>query len=195
MAKQVEFYFDVGSPSGYLAWTQLPAIAREAGAEIDYRPILLGGIFKATGNTSPAEVPAKGRYLSMDLARFARRYDVPLVYNSAFPINTIGLMRGAVAAQQAGQLEAYLDVIYPAFWAQDVDLGKPEEVVRCLREGDLDAEFLMRRIQEDDVKLELRQQSDAAVARGLFGIPTMFVDDEMFFGQDRLEFVREALTD
>ena len=194
MAKRVEFYFDVGSPSGYLAWTQLPAIAREAGAEIDYRPILLGGIFKATGNTSPAEVPAKGRYLSMDLARFARRYDVPLVYNSAFPINTIGLMRGAVAAQQAGQLEAYLDVIYPAFWARDVDLGKPEEVVRCLREGDLDAEFLMRRTQEDDVKAALRQQSDAAVARGLFGIPTMFVDDEMFFGQDRLEFVREALA-
>ena len=194
MAKRVEFYFDVGSPSGYLAWTQLPAIAREAGAEIDYRPILLGGIFKATGNTSPAEVPAKGRYLSMDLARFARRYDVPLVYNSAFPINTIGLMRGAVAAQQAGQLEAYLDVIYPAFWARDVDLGKPEEVVRCLRESDLDAEFLMRRTQEDDVKVALRQQSDAAVARGLFGIPTMFVDDEMFFGQDRLEFVREALA-
>ncbi|MCY3701462.1 MAG: 2-hydroxychromene-2-carboxylate isomerase [Rhodospirillales bacterium] len=195
MAKRVEFYFDVGSPSGYLAWTQLPAIAREAGAAIDYRPILLGGIFKATGNTSPAEVPAKGRYLSMDLARFARRYDVPLVYNSAFPINTIGLMRGAVAAQQSGQLEAYLDVIYPAFWARDVDLSKPEEVVRCLREGDLDAEFLMRRTQEDDVKLELRQQSDAAVARGLFGIPTMFVNDEMFFGQDRLEFVREALAE
>ena len=194
MAKRVEFYFDVGSPSGYLAWTQLPAIAREAGAEIDYRPILLGGIFKATGNTSPAEVPAKGRYLSMDLARFARRYDVPLVYNSAFPINTIGLMRGAVAAQQAGQLEAYLDVIYPAFWARDVDLGKPEEVVRCLRERDLDTEFLMRRTQEDDVKVALRQLSDAAVARGLFGIPTMFVDDEMFFGQDRLEFVREALA-
>lgn len=195
MAKRVEFYFDVGSPSGYLAWTQLPAIAREAGAAIDYRPILLGGIFKAAGNTSPAEVPAKGRYLSMDLARFARRYDVPLVYNSAFPINTIGLMRGAVAAQQSGQLEAYLDVIYPAFWARDVDLSKPEEVVRCLREGDLDAEFLMRRTQEDDVKLELRQQSDAAVARGLFGIPTMFVNDEMFFGQDRLEFVREALAE
>jgi len=194
MTKRVEFYFDVGSPSGYLAWSQLPAIAGETGADIEYCPVLLGGIFKATGNTSPAEVPAKGRYLSLDLARFARRYGVPLVYNSAFPINTIGLMRGAVAAQQAGQLEAYLDVIYPAFWAHDVDLGRPEEVVRCLQEGGLDAEFLMRRTQEDEVKTELRERSDAAVERGLFGIPTMFVGGEMFFGQDRLELVREALA-
>ena len=125
MAKRVEFYFDVGSPSGYLAWSQLPTIAGDTGADIDYRPVLLGGIFKATGNTSPAEVPAKGRYLSLDLARFARRYGVPLVYNSAFPINTIGLMRGAVAAQQSGQLEAYLDVIYPAFWAPRRQPGQP----------------------------------------------------------------------
>ena len=194
MAKRVEFYFDVGSPSGYLAWSQLPAIARATGAEIDYRPVLLGGIFKATGNTSPAEVPAKGRYLSLDLARFARRYGVPLVYNSAFPINTIGLMRGAVAALQAGQLEAYLGVIYPAFWAHDVDLSRPEAVVRCLRDGGLDADALLRRTQDDDVKSELRERSDAAVARGLFGIPTMFVGGEMFFGQDRLDLVREALA-
>lgn len=194
MTKRVEFYFDVGSPSGYLAWSQLPAIAAETGADIEYCPVLLGGIFKATGNATPADVPAKGRYLALDLARFARRYGVPLVYNSAFPINTIGLMRGAVAAQQAGQLDAYLDVIYPAFWVHDVDLGKPEEVVRCLREGGLDAEFLMRRVQEDDVKTELRARSDAAVERGLFGIPTMFVGGEMFFGQDRLELVREALA-
>ena len=194
MTKRVEFYFDVGSPSGYLAWSQLPAIAGETGAEIEYRPVLLGGIFKATNNVTPAQIPAKGRYLSLDLARFARRYGVPLVYNSAFPINTIGLMRGAVAALQAGQLEAYLDVIYPAFWEHDVDLGRPEEVVRCLQEGGLDAEFLMRRTQDDEVKADLRERSDAAVERGLFGIPTMFVGDEMFFGQDRLEWVREALA-
>ena len=103
-------------------------------------------------------------------------------------------MRGAVAALQAGQLEAYLDVIYPAFWEHDVDLGRPEEVVRCLQEGGLDAEFLMRRTQDDEVKADLRERSDAAVERGLFGIPTMFVGDEMFFGQDRLEWVREALA-
>ncbi len=193
MTKRVEFYFDVGSPSGYLAWSQLPAIAHDTGAELEYKPVLLGGIFKATGNTSPAEVPAKGRYLSMDLARFARRYGIPLVYNSAFPINTIGLMRGAVAALKEGILESYLEVIYPAFWAKDVNLSDPKEVMRCLRDGDLDADNLMRRAQEDDVKTDLRSRSDAAVERGLFGIPTMFVNDEMFFGQDRLEFVRAAL--
>ncbi len=193
MTQRVEFYFDVGSPSAYLAWSQLPAIARDSGARIEYLPVLLGGIFKATGNASPAEVPAKGRYLAVDLARFAHRYGVPLVYNDAFPINTIGLMRGAVAAGQTGQLESYLDVIFPAFWEHNVDLGKPDEVGRCLEAGGLDADYLLRRAREDDVKLELRERSDAAVERGLFGIPTMFIGSEMFFGQDRLEFVREAL--
>ncbi len=193
MAKRVEFYFDVGSPSAYLAWSQLPTIAREMGVDIDYRPVLLGGIFKATGNVSPANVPAKGRYLSLDLARFARRYGVPLVYNTAFPINTIGLMRGAVAALQEGLIDTYLQAIFPAFWADNVNLSLPEKVVHCLQADGLDADFLMRRAQEDDVKAELRERSDAAVERGLFGIPTMFVGDSMFFGQDRLEFVREAL--
>ncbi len=194
MTRRVEFYFDVGSPSAYLAWTQLPALARDAGAQLDYCPVLLGGIFKATGNVPPAEIPAKGRYLAVDLARCARRYGVPLIFNDAFPINTLGLMRGAVAAQRAGQLDPYLDAIYPAFWAHNIDLGNSDELDRCLRAGGLDADFLLRRAREDDIKGELRRRSDAAVQRGLFGIPTMFVGPAMFFGQDRLEFVREALN-
>lgn len=195
MAGKVEFFFDVGSPSAYLAWTQLPAIAREAGAELAYRPVLLGGIFRAVGNASPADVPAKSEYLRRDLARFAGRYGVPLRYNSAFPVNTLGLMRGAVAAEEEGILEAYLGAVFPAFWEHDVDLSDPANVAACLQEAGLDADRLIGLAGEAPVKEGLRERSDAAVKRGLFGVPTMFVGDSMFFGQDRLDFVREALRD
>lgn len=194
MAGTVEFFFDVGSPSAYLAWTQLPGIAREAGAKLVHRPVLLGGIFRATGNVTPIEVPAKGEYLRHDLARFADRYGVPFRYNSAFPVNTLGLMRLAVAAEEEGVLDAWLEAVFPAFWAHDVDLTEPANVAACLRDAGLDADRLAGLAGEATVKDGLRARSDEAVRRGLFGVPVMFVGDSMFFGQDRLDFVREALA-
>lgn len=194
MAGKVEFFFDVGSPSAYLAWTQLPGIARETEAELVYRPVLLGGIFRSVGNVSPAEIPPKSEYLRRDLARFAGRYGVPLRYNSAFPINTLGLMRGAVAAEREGVLEAYLGAVFPAIWVHDADLSDPANVAACLREGGLDADRLIGLAGEAAAKDGLRERSDAAVRRGLFGVPSMFVGDSLFFGQDRLDFVREALA-
>jgi 2-hydroxychromene-2-carboxylate isomerase len=143
MNKRVEFFFDVGSPASYLAWTQLPGLCEKAGAELVYRPMLLGGVFQATGNASPASVPAKGRHSNVDLGRFAKRYGVPLVINPFFPIITLMLMRGAAGVQMR-MPERFQDYLRGVFKA--------------------------------------------------FGAPTMYVGEEMFFGQDRLDFVREALA-
>src|SRR5580765_1515586 len=127
MAKQVEFFFDVGSPTSYLAWTQLPALCAQAGAELVYRPMLLGGVFQATGNASPANVPAKARYMDVDMARFARRYGVPLASNPFFPINTLVLMRGAAGAQlrAPARFDAYLRGVFRALWVEPQNLNDP----------------------------------------------------------------------
>lgn len=195
MSKRIEFYFDLGSPSAYLAYTQLPAIAAEAHAEIDWRPVLLGGILQASGNASPIQVPAKGRYLMTDLARFARRYGVELNFNPHFPINTLRLMR-AVTGLQMHRPEEFLpcvDALYEAMWVDGRDLGDDAAVTEVLATAGLAPEGILELAERDDVKARLREQTEAAVARGLFGVPTMFVDDQMFFGQDRLDFVAQAL--
>ncbi len=192
MKRKIEFYFDVGSPSAYLAWAQLPKIASDAGVELEYRPVLLGAIFKDSGNASPASVPAKGRWLFGDLDLCANKAGIPLKLNSAFPINTIGIMRGAVAAMREGILKEYLDAIYPAYWRDDVNLGETSEIVSCLIKAGIDAEKLLQMCENQSVKDELQRRTKDAVERGLFGVPTMFVGGQMFFGQDRLEFVRDA---
>lgn len=193
MSKQVEFFFDVGSPTAYLAWTQLPKIADRQGAEIVWRPMLLGGVFKATGNQSPVMIPAKGKYLGPDLQRFAERYGITLNQNPHFPINTVSLMRGACGYQAAGQLDAYLGVVFPAMWVERRNLNDPAEVLDMLKQNGFDPEEFQKMISDDAVKGPLKEASDEAVSRGTFGAPTFFVGDEMFFGQDRLDFVEEAL--
>jgi len=190
---KLEFLFDVGSPTTYLAWTQLPALSERTGAEIKFTPVLLGGIFKATGNASPVAVPAKGAWMLADLDRFARRYGVPLAFNPHFPINTLGLMRAAVAAQQMGLLTEYLDAVFPAFWVEQLNMGDPEIAAARIAQGGIDAAAFFERTQSAEVKDRLRQYTESAVARGAFGAPTFFVGGEMFFGQDRLDFVEEAL--
>ncbi|WP_322051619.1 2-hydroxychromene-2-carboxylate isomerase [Paraburkholderia bannensis] len=193
--KTVEFYFDFGSPASYLAWTQLPAIAAQYNAQLIYRPILLGGIFKASNNASPAVIPAKGAWMRVDLTRFARRYGVQFEYNPHFPINTLMLMRGATGLQMQDEalFQRYVDVVYRAMWAQPRNMADPATIGEVLSEGGLDAAQLLRLVESAAVKEKLKQDTEAAVARGLFGAPTMFVGDEMFFGQDRLDFVKEAL--
>ena len=195
MNKQVEFFFDVGSPTSYLAWTQLPALCERAGAALVYRPMLLGGVFQATGNASPAAVPAKARYMDVDMARFARRYGVPLARNPFFPVNTLTLMRGATGAQLRAP-ERFLDYlrgVFHAMWVEPKNLNDPAIAAQALAAAGFDPAEVMGWANDADVKAALRATTEEAVARGVFGAPTMFVGHEMFFGQDRLEFVREAL--
>jgi len=193
--KRLEFYFDYGSPYSYLADSQLSALCERTDAEIVYRPMLLGGVFKATGNRSPFEesCEAKRRYGALELPRWVNHYGVPFQTNPHFPINTLGLMRTSVAAMQAGVFQAFHAAIFPAFWVQGLDLGDPAVLLETLDRAGLDAAALAQAASSPEVKQELRTGTEAAVARGIFGAPTFFVADEMFFGADHLPFVEEAL--
>jgi len=192
----VEFYFDFGSPTTYLAWTQLPGICAAAGATLVYRPMLLGGVFQATGNASPVTIPAKGKYMLTDMARFARRYRVPMRFNPHFPINTLALMRGAVGVQQRWpqRFEDYVSAMFTAMWVEGRNMGDPVVVAEVLGQAGFDAPALLELTADPAVKEGLKKNTEEAVRRGAFGAPTMFVGDQMFFGQDRLDFVREALA-
>ena len=195
MSKTLEFFFDVGSPTAYLASTQLPAMAAECGATLRYRPMLLGGVFKATGNASPVSVPAKGRWMHADMARWAQRYGVPFVMNPHFPINTLTLMRGAAGLQlrESADFARYLDTVFKAMWATPRNLGDAAELAKVLTEAGFDAEAFATLVADPAVKAALVANTEEAVTRGVFGAPTMFVGEALFFGQDRLDFVREAL--
>jgi 2-hydroxychromene-2-carboxylate isomerase len=194
MPRTIEFLFDFGSPTTYLAHTQLPQLAAETGARVDYVPMLLGGVFKATGNQSPVMIPAKGRWMGRDLARFARRYDVPFRFNPDFPINTLTLMRGAVGLQmrEPDRFMPYVDAMFRAMWVEPANLGDPTVLASTLRAAGFGAEAFLALVGDPEVKARLIANTEAAVARGVFGAPTMFVGDDMHFGQDRLDFVREA---
>jgi 2-hydroxychromene-2-carboxylate isomerase len=195
MTKAVEFYFDVGSPSAYLAWTQLPKIVAEMRSEIEYRPFLLGGVFQATGNRSPMEVPAKGQYLQDDLQRFARRYGVPFRHNPFFPINTLTLMRGALGLQMRDpeRMVPYVDAVFRAIWVDGKNMNDAHTVSEVLQQAGFDPEKLLALGSDPAVKDQLKVVTQEAVARGVFGAPTFFVANQMFWGQDRLDFVKEAL--
>jgi 2-hydroxychromene-2-carboxylate isomerase len=193
--KQVEFYFDFGSPTAYLAYTQLPRIAKESGAEIVWRPMLLGGVFKAAGNQSPVMVALKGVWMWTDMDRWAKRYGVPLQKNPFFIINTLALMRIAVGLQmrKPDLFPRYVDTMFRAMWIEPVNLGDAAVVGETLQKAGFDAPALAALAADPEVKARLIDVTDDAVKRGVFGAPTMFVGSDMFFGQDRLDFVREAL--
>jgi 2-hydroxychromene-2-carboxylate isomerase len=195
MAKKLEFYFDVGSPAAYLAWTQVPGIAQATGAQVDYKPILLGGVFHATGNRSPTEVPAKGQYMMGDLQRFARRYGVTFRNNPHFPINTLMLMRGALALQMQDpdRMRPYVDAVYRAIWVEEQNMNDPATVGAVLHKAGFDPQQLLALTAQPEVKEQLKAATQEAVARGVFGAPTFFVGKDMYWGQDRLDFVKEAL--
>lgn len=196
MRKTVEFYFDVGSPATYLAWTQLPALCVQAGAALVYKPMLLGGVFQATGNASPANVAPKGRYMTDDLGRFAKRYGVPFHMNPDFPINTLQLMRAAIGIQlrEPERLDAYLKAVFEALWVNRVNLNDPATVATTLAAAGFDPAKVFALVNDADIKAALKANTEEAVSRGVFGAPTMFVGGVMYFGQDRLDFVREALA-
>jgi 2-hydroxychromene-2-carboxylate isomerase len=194
VAKSVEFYFDYGSPNAYLGWKRLAPIAQRTGASIVYRIISLGAVLKATNNVSPAAIPAKRGNSGNDLRRFASRYGVPFQLNPFFPINTLNLMRGAIVAEEDGILAAYSDAVFRAMWVEAKNLGDQPVLQATLAAAGIDPHELERRIAAEPVKDKLKAYNAAAVARGVFGAPTFFVDGEMFFGQDRLDFVEEALN-
>ncbi|UTW56708.1 2-hydroxychromene-2-carboxylate isomerase [Kordiimonas sp. SCSIO 12610] len=194
MTKTIEFYFDFGSPTAYLAYKRLIQLQGQYGAKIEFRPMLLGGIFKATGNMSPVMIPAKGQYMGrFDLPRFARRYQVDFNHNPNFPINTLYLMRGYIAAEQMGVGTNYLEVMFNAMWVDEKNMGDMSIVTEVLSNAGIDAEKLLMLANTPEVKTTLIEATEAAVARGIFGAPTMFIGDEMYFGQDRLDFVEESL--
>lgn len=196
MNKTVEFLFDLGSPATYLAYTQLPKICEQTDSQLIYIPILLGGVFKATGNATPAAIPAKGRYMFQDLDRYAKRYGVPLRFNPHFPINTLMLMRAVTGIQlrHPERFAAFIDCLFKALWVDGRSLDDPATVASVLAENGFVPEEVLALTADEEVKAVLKANTDKAVQRGVFGAPSMFVDNQLFFGQDRLEFVREALN-
>jgi 2-hydroxychromene-2-carboxylate isomerase len=195
MRKTVEFYFDLGSPATYLAYTQLPKLCAETDSELIYIPMLLGGVFKATGNASPAMIPAKGRYMFEDLDRYARRYGVPLKFNPHFPINTLMLMRAVTGIQlrQPERFPAFIDCLFKGLWVDGRPLDEPATVAALLSEHGFDPAEVLALTNDETVKTALKDNTETAIKRGVFGAPSMFIGKQMFFGQDRLDFVEEAL--
>ena len=192
MPRTIEFYYDFGSPASYIAHCRLKGVAARTGAIVELIPILLGAVFKATGNASPIECPAKGRYVAVDLMRFAARDGVPFASNPHFPINTTRLMRAATALRGDPGYARYVDFAFDAMWHFPRNLGDPAEMAAVLTNAGFDAEAVVARAASPEVKDALRATTDVAIARGVFGAPTMFVGDEMWFGQDRVDWVEAA---
>ncbi|HEX3996579.1 MAG TPA: 2-hydroxychromene-2-carboxylate isomerase [Acetobacteraceae bacterium] len=195
---QVEFHFDFGSPNAYLSHRVIPAIEARTGARFRYMPVLLGGVFKATGNRSPAEAFAgirnKPDYERLETERFIRRHRIEgFVRNPFFPVNTLQIMRGAAAAEIDGCLERYVHAIFHHMWEAPKKLDEPDVLRDALTASGLDAESVMARTQDPAVKVRLIANTEMSVARGAFGSPTFFVGDAIYFGKDRLRDVEEAI--
>ncbi len=198
MSATIEFIFDFGSPNAYLAFRALPPILERTGARLAIIPCLLGGIFKATGNQAPmvAFTPIKGKfeYEMLEVRRFIARHRFEKFrLNPHFPVNTLMLMRGMVAAQEAGSGAAYLEMGLQGMWEEGLKLDDKDVLARRIDSAGLDSASLLAAAQTDPIKQKLADNTAAAVARGAFGIPTFFVGDEMFFGKDRLGQVEEAV--
>jgi 2-hydroxychromene-2-carboxylate isomerase len=195
MTKTFDYYFDFGSLATYLAHTQLGKIKAETGASPIYLPMLLGAVFKATGNVSPASVPAKGKYIFVDFKRFADSYGVPLNNNPYFPIITTTLMRMLTGLQMRAdaRMHEFMDVIFKAIWVDALNLNDPEVVERVLRDAHFNPVDLLHLANEQGTKDKLKDVTTQAVERGVFGAPTFFVGTQMYWGQDRIEQLRSAL--
>jgi 2-hydroxychromene-2-carboxylate isomerase len=199
VGQKVEFLFDFGSPNAYLSHETIPAIEKRTGASFEYVPILLGGIFKATNNRSPVETLAgvknKPEFMQLETQRFIKRFNVqPYVWNPYFPVNTLNLMRGAVAAQFEGVFKKYVEAAFHHMWREPKKMDDPQVAVKALTESGLDGAKLLTRAQDADVKAKLVENTQKAVERGAFGSPTFFVGSEIFFGKEQLREVEELVT-
>jgi len=193
MAKKVEFFFDFVSPAAYLAWTQLPALEKRTGAKVVRRPFFLGGVFQSSGNRPPLTVPAKGKWIMGDFLLFARRYKVPMVFSPHFPVNSLPAMRAASGLMGRPEFTAFCDAMFSAVWAEGKNIGDASVRAEFAQKVGLAADEIEALANAPENKERLRASSDEAVTRGAFGAPTFFVGEEMFFGQDRIDFVEEAL--
>jgi len=194
-----QFMFDVGSPNAFLSHEAIPGIEKRTGVKFEYIPILLGGIFKATNNKSPAEslagIKNKPEFHALETERFVKRFHVkPYTMNPFFPVNTLNLMRAAVAAQFEGVFEKYIDVAFHHMWVEPKKMDDPEVAIKAFTASGLDAAKLLARAQEPDVKAKLIENTQGAVERGAFGSPTFFVGTEMFFGKEQLREVEELVA-
>ena len=198
MAK-VEFHFDFGSPNAYLSHLVIPEIEKRTGAKFDYVPVLLGGVFKMTNNRSPAEslrgIRNKPEYERLETQRFLRRHGITRFQsNPFFPVNTLMMMRGAVAARSLGIFERYVDEMYRHMWSEPKKMDDPAIFRAALTEAGFDADRILALIETREVKDELLHNTQRSVERGTFGSPNFYVGDEIFFGKDRLRDVEELIT-
>jgi 2-hydroxychromene-2-carboxylate isomerase len=196
---RVEFHFDFGSPNAYLSHLIIPPIEQRTGAKFEYVPILLGGVFKLTNNRSPVEsysgIRNKLPYEHLETGRFIRKHGITnYTFNPFFPVNTLALMRGAIAAQRMGVFAHYVDQMFRHMWAQPKKMDDPDVVRAALEESGFDASKLMTLAQDPSVKEELAANTARSVERGTFGAPTFFIDDEIYFGKDRLRDLEEVLV-
>ncbi|MAH73312.1 MAG: disulfide bond formation protein DsbA [Cellvibrionales bacterium TMED49] len=196
MLKKLDFYFDVGSPTAYLAYQKLLQMKSIYDFKLIYIPVLLGGIFKLTGNQSPALIPAKGRYMELfDLPRFAKLYNTSFKSNPHFPVNTLSLMRGAIAAQEMTCLNEYINCVFKALWVKQLDMGDPKIVADELEKNGIDYNAIIQLAQSKPIKTKLIDNTQQSVDRGVFGAPTFFIGEEMYFGQDRLQMIETLLIE
>jgi 2-hydroxychromene-2-carboxylate isomerase len=196
---RVQFLFDFGSPNAYLSHKVLPGIAQRCGVGIDYVPVLLGGLFKMTGNRSPAEAFAgirnKPEYAALETRRFVKRHGLDAYrFNPHFPVNTLQIMRGAVAAKRLGVFERYVDAVFSAMWEQGLKMDDPAVIESALASAGLDAAALMAAAQDAEVKAELVANTQRAFEQGAFGSPSFLVGDELYFGKDTLREVEEEIV-
>lgn len=193
MSAQVDFYYDYGSPTAYLAWTQLAAICKRNGALLNYQPMLLGGVFKATGNSTPVLIEPKREWILEDVARYARHYGVPYQMNPFFIVNSMTMMRGAIWAENSGVLEGYNKAMYEATWVNGLNTSETDVLAAVMHKAGLDGEAMLSAVKTDAIKKQLIDVTTEAVNRGVFGAPTMIVDGELHFGQDRLDWIERRL--
>ncbi|MDB5568746.1 MAG: 2hydroxychromene2carboxylate isomerase family protein glutathionedependent [Tardiphaga sp.] len=194
-----QFLFDFGSPNAFLSHEAIPAIEARTGAKFEYLPVLLGGIFKATNNRSPAETLAgvknKREFHAIETERFIKRFKVkPFVMNPFFPVNTLNLMRAAIAAQLEGVFERYVEAAFHHMWVEPKKMDDPEVAIAALNASGLDGAKLLTRAQEPEVKARLVANTQYAVERGAFGSPTFYVGDEMFYGKEQLREIEELIS-
>ena len=199
MRQNPQFLFDFGSPNAFLSHEAIPAIEQRTGVKFEYVPILLGGIFKATNNKSPAEslagIKNKREFHALETERFVKRFQIKrYTWNPFFPVNTLNLMRAAIAAQLEGVFEKYVDAAFHHMWGDPKKMDDPEVALKAFTASGLDATKLFARAQESDVKTKLIENTQAAVERGAFGSPTFFVGKEMFFGKEQLREVEELVS-
>lgn len=199
MAVSVEFHFDFGSPNAYLAHLAIPGVERRTGTSFKYVPVLLGGVFKATNNVSPAVslrgIRNKPEYQRLETERFLRQYGVSAyVPNPHFPVNTLTIMRGAIVAERDGFFERYVDEVYQHMWARQKKMDDPEVMAQAFAESGLPVKALLDGVQDPAVKQQLIANTESSVERGVFGSPSFFVGEELYFGKDKLRDVEEEIV-